>query len=263
PRTSTLDWCEENYLTSPYVAEFWNTMTNTCYLGLAALGIYFIRKYQMETRFAVCYAGMLLVGIGSCLFHTTLHFEMQLMDELPMIYATCICLYALIEMDSTRKYNAKLIAGLLAYCVFVTFTYISSPNPVFHQVAYGLEMVVILLRIVQLLGRIPEGEYKRQLSRLARFSTCTFLSGFAMWNLDNAFCSALQELRHTVGMPWAVVLQFHGWWHALTAVGCYGFILLTQSMRLFYLRKHHKYEIKYLRNILPVLHHRLDEKDFL
>jgi dihydroceramidase len=34
----------------------------------------------------MCYGSLLVVGIGSLLFHMTLRYEMQLMDELPMIW---------------------------------------------------------------------------------------------------------------------------------------------------------------------------------
>jgi hypothetical protein len=40
-RTSNLDWCEENYVVTPYVAEWWNTVSNAGYVVLALYGLYY------------------------------------------------------------------------------------------------------------------------------------------------------------------------------------------------------------------------------
>lgn len=37
--TATIDWCEDNYETSPYFAEFWNTISNAGMIMLALYGI--------------------------------------------------------------------------------------------------------------------------------------------------------------------------------------------------------------------------------
>ena len=34
PVTSSIDWCEENYVQSYYIAEFWNTITNAGFIAL-------------------------------------------------------------------------------------------------------------------------------------------------------------------------------------------------------------------------------------
>jgi dihydroceramidase len=31
-------------------------------------------------------------------------------------------------------------------------------------------------------------------------------------------------------MPWSFVLEFHGWWHILTAVGAYVFMVMVDSL---------------------------------
>lgn len=36
-----------------------------------------------------------VVGFGSWAFHMTLLYEMQLFDELPMVWGTCYCIYCL------------------------------------------------------------------------------------------------------------------------------------------------------------------------
>jgi dihydroceramidase len=42
----------------------------------------------------------LLVGIGSTMFHMTLKYPMQLMDELPMIYGSCIFIFCMAQVKS-------------------------------------------------------------------------------------------------------------------------------------------------------------------
>ena len=41
------------------------------------------------------YMIFLVVGFGSLAFHMTLLYEMQLFDELPMVWGTCYCVYCL------------------------------------------------------------------------------------------------------------------------------------------------------------------------
>lgn len=47
----------------------------------------------------------------------------------------------------------------------------------------------------------------------------TFLGGFLIWNLDNLYCSTIRPWRHNLGLPWAVVLEGHAWWHLMTGIG--------------------------------------------
>ncbi|KAJ1651766.1 alkaline ceramidase ydc1 [Dispira simplex] len=66
--------------------------------------------------------------------------------------------------------------------------------------------------------------------------------------------------RRVVGSPWDALLQLHGWWHVLTGLGCYGFLTLTMAMRLYFLDKHRKYEVRYYKRTVPYLHHIIHDK---
>ena len=46
----------------------------------------------------MAYLALAVVGVGSVLFHATLKYEMQLMDEVPMIYSTAVMGYILCEV---------------------------------------------------------------------------------------------------------------------------------------------------------------------
>ena len=61
-------------------------------------GIYEVYRQQFEARYVVLYACLLVTGIGSWMFHMTLLFEMQLLDELPMVWGSSYMVYCLYKV---------------------------------------------------------------------------------------------------------------------------------------------------------------------
>ena len=114
--TSTIDWCEENYVQSSFIAEFCNTLSNMSYIFVSFYLFYTLKKIGItELRFKLTMLGLLLVGVGSAFFHMSLRYDCQLLDELPMIYITCIPCYSVIcepllyyGRNKTKKYFEML-----------------------------------------------------------------------------------------------------------------------------------------------------------
>uniref|UniRef100_A0A8C1YTA0 Alkaline ceramidase n=1 Tax=Cyprinus carpio TaxID=7962 RepID=A0A8C1YTA0_CYPCA len=117
--TSTLDWCEENYVVSYYIAEFWNTVSNLIMILPPIYGAIQTCKDGLEVRYVWSFLGLAAVGIGSWSFHMTLQYEMQLLDELPMIYSCCVFFN-----HFPQVMYAVLVAFLVIRSVFiVTWVY--------------------------------------------------------------------------------------------------------------------------------------------
>lgn len=47
---------------------------------------------------------------------------------------------------------------------------------------------------------------------LVIYGLAVFLGGFALWALDNRYCSVWRGARRAVGLPWGLLLEGHGWW---------------------------------------------------
>lgn len=173
---------------------------------------------------------------------------MQLVDELSMIYTTCLMCYATFSYAKAVRTRALLALFLTALAVFITLYYHYLQNPVFHQNAYAILTAVVILRsmwVMELTLRpsrrktqeqsclglekspLPvlsnerqEYENTRDLKILTTmwvmvaYGLATFLGGFAIWNLDNHFCSKLRGWRRDIGLPWGILLEGHGWWYA-------------------------------------------------
>ncbi|KAG7224688.1 hypothetical protein INR49_030236 [Caranx melampygus] len=80
--TSTLDW--------------WNTVSNLIMILPPICGAIQTFQNGLEFRYVCSFLGLAAVGVGSWFFHMTLLYEMQLLDELPMIYSTCVFVYCLV-----------------------------------------------------------------------------------------------------------------------------------------------------------------------
>ena len=75
PRSSPVDWCEDNYVWSPYVAEFWNTVSSLSMAVPAILGWAHYngsRVEKHEPKIVLVWWVTALVSFGSVMFHGTL-----------------------------------------------------------------------------------------------------------------------------------------------------------------------------------------------
>ncbi|XP_063162026.1 alkaline ceramidase 3 isoform X2 [Candoia aspera] len=232
PPTSTLDWCEENYVVSSYVAEFWNTVSNLIFILPPIYGAIQSYKDGLEKRYIIAYLCVTAVGLGSWCFHMTLKYEMQLLDELPMIYSCCVFVYCLYECFKYKKtINYPLLFLLIAYSIGVSIVYLNWKQPIFHQVMYGSLVAVLVLRSVYIVLWVYPW-----LRGLGYTSLTVFLLGFFLWNVDNIFCNKLRSVRERLPPVVGAVTQFHAWWHIFTGLGSYLHILFSLYSRTLYLK---------------------------
>ncbi|KAK4152261.1 ceramidase-domain-containing protein [Chaetomidium leptoderma] len=228
-QTSTLNWCEEDYNITFYCAEAINTLTNLVFMWLGFKGLRNVIAYSHSRVFILAFMGYIVVGLGSMAFHTTLHYEMQLADELPMIYTVCIMAFATFSYRRSAKVKALIAAALVGVATFITVYYLYAKDPVFHQVAYGLLTAATVFSSSyamerdlkpKLSQRNPAecGRYMREMHRLGLTGILLFLAGFFMWNMDNIYCHDLTITKKQIMLPWSVILEGHGWWHVLTGL---------------------------------------------
>lgn len=217
--TSTLDWCEENYEVTWYIAEFWNTITNISMVIPPLYGIYECKRQGFERRFMFCHFMLLLVGIGSSMFHMTLKYEMQLLDELPMVWGSIVMIYCLLQTraDPVDK-GLPYAIMLFTYGLVFTIVYIAFKNPLIMQVMYGiLVAVMILVDIRSLIGtKLNSPVVKVYVAGIALYG-----GGFILWNIDNQFCSGIKHLRGGLSPNAQPFTQLHGWWHLAAGYATY------------------------------------------
>ncbi|KAK7205674.1 alkaline ceramidase [Myxozyma melibiosi] len=233
PRTSTIDWCEENYVVSPYVAEAVNTVTNGMFIALAAYSVINAVTQKLETRFILTALGFSLVGIGSWLFHMTLQYEYQLLDELPMIYATCIPTWAVFSYARSKRETVYLGIYIFVGASTLTAVYLYFKDPTIHQAGYAVLTGMVLFRSLYLIvTKIDDPLVRKDMWKTVIIGICTFLSGYGLWMIDIHFCNSLRSARRSVGMPLGFLLELHGWWHILTGLGVYYYLVFLEYLRV-------------------------------
>ena len=236
--TATLDWCEKNYLVTYYIAEFWNTITNLSMIIPPIYGIMNAYEQGIERRYRICYALLLLTGIGSWMFHMTLLFNMQLLDELPMVWGGAYLLYSLYRARNSFEEGGKTVGIiLLFYAIIVSVAYLVNKNPIFHEVMYG----ILVTNIVFLAVKYQRIHYKKSATILFWAGALLYGVGFILWNVDNNFCNNITALRETrlesnVALKvLSPLTQLHGWWHIMAGYATYLHILNCIQHRLHFL----------------------------
>ena len=81
--TSDFDWCEQNYVYTPWIAELWNTSTSLLFCIGPALLWSATDNWSVKLNLLL----VVLIGLGSAAFHATLQYEAQLVFFAPHTYA--------------------------------------------------------------------------------------------------------------------------------------------------------------------------------
>ncbi|KAJ3354714.1 Alkaline ceramidase 3 [Allomyces javanicus] len=220
-----VDWCEGNFEVLSYVAEFCNTFSNVIQLSLAVAAMVLAHKFQYGARFLAAFAGIAIVAIGSCLFHGTLTYRMQLLDEVPMLLASGIATYCCITPHRAKPPTWTSILSL-GLPVLVTAIYLSNRIPEFFQVAHGIQLLAVIALNISNWRVAPSPS--RALFVRALFA---YAGAFALWNADTLLCRHLSPMKHALGWPFRGVLELHAWWHVLAGYACYLGIMYAAAVR--------------------------------
>ncbi|XP_026871252.2 alkaline ceramidase 3 isoform X1 [Electrophorus electricus] len=225
-----------------------NTVSNLIMILPPIYGALQTFRDGLEIRYVWSFLGLAAVGTGSWCFHMTLQYEMQLLDELPMIYSCCIFVYCLYEcFKQENAINYFPITLLLFFSIIVSGVYLLWKEPVFHQVMYGVLVACLVIRSVFIVAWVYPW-----LRALCYASLSIFLLGFVLWNIDNIFCDSLRAARQRLPPVVGAVTQLHAWWHILTGLGSYLHILLSLQIRSTYLK--YRPKIKFLCAVWPTFH---------
>ena len=185
---------------------------------------------------------------------------MQLVDELSMIYTTCLMAYASFSYSRTTIFRVFLALSLIALSLFITLYYHYLQDPAFHQNAYALLTAIVVFRTmftmeytlrpslrksevdedVQSKKSAAQQDQARRNARdtkilqemwvLVAFGLFVFLGGFGIWALDNVFCITLRGWRHQIGMPWGFVLEGHAWWYVDSTLILSEMLIVTRHL---------------------------------
>ena len=188
PHTSSIDFCEPNYLLTPYIAEPHNAFSSLAITALGLIGLLYGNPTQ-EWRFVVMYGLFAAVGLGSFALHTTLGWLAQSLDEIPINWVNATYIYSLIEMQA--KKSTKRIRNvewyLLAFVVLQTIVYYQMRTwYLFFIITYTSTAAIVTLWAGYLvLVKLEDKEHISVCRTLYLHSlACYVVIGCVVWLLD-------------------------------------------------------------------------------
>jgi len=212
PVTSNVDWCEQNYKHTGFIAEYYNTISNLPLVCFGLFGMYNNYKAGYDARFIFAHFWVFVVGIGSTMFHMTLLYYYQLLDELPMILASLVFVFALVDMreDSKAPTQKLLLFVLVSYAILTSIVmamFTSSPLPM--NVCY---MVVVFFLIFRSLATFIQSE-DPNIRRFLTLSLSMYALGTLCWVIEKSMCGQFEFTRY-----------LHAIWHLCAGFATYVFV---------------------------------------
>lgn len=216
PPTALHTFCEPNYHTSTYFAEFWNSTSSLLYSAAAA---YMLSKCEMraDPLVAAMSLALFVIGLGSFAFHGSMLFALELWDELPMlVFIACGLLSkAACLPPRLRPYRAAYTACALLAVVGSGAAYL-----VFQEYEIFVVSFTLIVLADLLLGLFQPAK-ARVIKWLKAMCLFTAVAGKVVWELENRMCATRPA-----------VWPLHVVWHALSAGSAYFGVLANFTYRV-------------------------------
>ena len=130
--SSSIDWCESNYIIINCIAEIMNTLSGFIFIIFSIIQYYSIKDY-INTRFEVILIYInFIIGVGTMIFHSTLNLFGQYVDELGILVLICLFTYYFSENYYVLfsgflsllvpHYNRFFLMFYSFYCSYYVFT---------------------------------------------------------------------------------------------------------------------------------------------
>mmetsp|Transcript_42802 Transcript_42802/g.100349 ORF Transcript_42802/g.100349 Transcript_42802/m.100349 type:complete len:258 (-) Transcript_42802:51-824(-) len=219
---ATIDWCESNYAVSSWVAEFWNTVSSAAMLAPALWGLRIAIARRYEAVVVVQFMVLIVVAVGTALFHASLGYAGQMVDELSMLAGGLNWVVGLL-LATHRSRGEPAPGSKIVALVFVTIGF-CGPHVAFgftvvFQVFFTLFVLAGLVLLHELYWNIFTLDAQRCLVRLYLAS---LVGSVIPWQADIHACKWLASLP--LGNP-----QLHAWWHVIVGYNCFVGGMLMQT----------------------------------
>jgi len=249
PHTSSIDFCESNYLLTHVIVEphnVWSSILGLSFFGL--VGILYGNPTQ-EWRTFLIYFILLIIGMGSACLHASLHWCFQSFDELPMIYLIICALYAVLEVDTPRgeqRYPHLPKYLVLLSCISTAIYFKFQHMYVIFFVTFSAMTVMIFCLHVQIALRLHrenrnEKRNRKEGSRVFTNNSIALrfyalhhiayaLIASPIWLLDQFHCGKLLPIYNSLPFPLRG-MTLHVAWHICSGLGAHFFIQFLCACR--------------------------------
>lgn len=142
-------------------------------------------------------------------------------------------IFRLLTYNATpeRTRTVGIILSILFTILMVTHMVMDEFH--LHATAFGVSVYIIGSRGFKLSKQVPEPHTRALLRNASTFSYCgfsrasplarqpnidlfsilvvSFVTGYALWLIDEFACQHLIQARYQIGLPLAFLLELHGW----------------------------------------------------
>merc|ERR1711957_1076176 len=227
--SSPIDWCENNYEVTPYLAEFWNSISAIA-MGVPGVIGYFVYKgtkvERHEPNIHLLWISSWVVAIGSIYFHGNLSVAGQIMDELPLLMLVFFGLFILIPLHKWPSLAVRkvLISWQSLACGNAGGFLLTMLNPSASHI-----LVLSCIPLVAIVGS-KEFYYCKEKPWNIFWPTigCYFIAQTA-WLFDTLGCESTKAFFvGTIGF----YPQLHAVWHIFVSTMLWFLIVLFLRIRL-------------------------------
>jgi len=179
---TSVHFCEEKYIISPVVAEYYNTLSSLYYI---VVGILFL-----NTRISNLGRSLVVVGIGAFLLHMTMRYYAQMLDESAML---------VISFDAVRHIKKNTFSRWLIFPILILYIFL-------HNYFIYFFIIFALFQIYMAhvgLQTCRSGSYQKV---FIIGYIVFFCLGTICWLTDQFLCESVQGY------------QMHAWWHFFTSL---------------------------------------------